>query len=73
MKKEVLTILPAQVLMGTVQVDEAPTLNKVAELRCAQSYEEIEDRNEIEDMRVTVKIVNQSLTLKKCTNCKLDS
>ena len=31
--------IAAQVLVGTVQVDEAPTLNKIAELRCAQSYE----------------------------------
>ena len=42
-------------------MDEAPTLNKVAELRCVQSYEEMEDRNEIEDMRVTVKIVRTEL------------
>ena len=31
--------IAAQVLVGTVQADEAPTLNKIAELRCAQSYE----------------------------------
>ena len=31
--------IAAQMLVGTVQVDEAPTLNKIAELRCAQSYE----------------------------------